>query len=84
MKKDGPHVGFQSADVGVNFDISVDEEGLHLGECVFRRSYSFLHFCVASGASGVIVKPKYLRVPSCFILSPLQLCYMQEYLTVLR
>ena len=40
--------GFQSVDFGVNFDISVGEDGLHLGECVFRQSYSFLYFCVAS------------------------------------
>ena len=27
-------VGFQGVDFGVNFDISVGEDGLHLGECV--------------------------------------------------
>ena len=45
----GPYVGFQSVDFGVNFDISVGEERLRLGECVFRQSYSFLYFCVTSG-----------------------------------
>ena len=49
MKKDGPFLGFQSVDFGVNCDISVGEDGLHLGECVFRHIYSFLYFCVASG-----------------------------------
>ena len=43
------HVGFQGVDFGVNFDISVGEDGLNLGEYVFRQSYSFLYFCVASG-----------------------------------
>ena len=45
MKKDGLYVLFQSVDFGVNSDISVGEDGLHLGECVFnsltsRRKYS--------------------------------------------
>ena len=62
-------MGFQSVDFGVNFDIFVGGDGLYLGECVFRQNYSFLYFCVAY---GVIVKPKYLKVSTCFILSPLQ------------
>ena len=42
------YVDFQSVDFGgVNSDISVGEDGLHLGECVFRQGYSFLYFCVA-------------------------------------
>ena len=49
MQKDGPYAGFQSFHFGVNSDISVGEDGLHLGECVFRQSCSFLYFCVASG-----------------------------------
>ena len=49
MQKDGPYLGFQSVDFGVNSDISVGEDGLHLGECLFIQSYSFLYFCVASG-----------------------------------
>ena len=69
MQKDGLYVSFQSVDIGVNSDISVGEDGLRLDECVFRKNYSFLYFCVAS---GVIVKSKYLKVPTCFILSPLQ------------
>ena len=40
MQKDGPYVGFQSFDFGVNSDISV-------GECVFIESYTCLYFCVA-------------------------------------
>ena len=47
MQKDGPYVGFQSVDFGVNSDISVGEDGLHFGKCVFRQSYYFLYFCVA-------------------------------------
>ena len=46
------YVGFQSVNFGVNSDISYGEDGLHLGECVFRQSYSFLYFCVASGIWG--------------------------------
>ena len=49
MQKDGPYVGFQSVDFSVNSDISIGKDGLHLGECVFRQSYSFLYFYVASG-----------------------------------
>ena len=43
------YVDFQSVDFGVNSDFSVGEDGFHLGECVFRQSYSFICFCVASG-----------------------------------
>ena len=39
---------FQSVDFGVS-SIFVGKDGLPLGECVFRQSYSFLYFCVASG-----------------------------------
>ena len=49
MQKDGPYVGFQGVDFGVNFDISVGEDGLHSGECSLRQSYSILYFYVASG-----------------------------------
>ena len=48
MQKDGSYVSFQSFNFGVNSDISVGEDGLHFGECVFSQSYSFLYFCVAS------------------------------------
>ena len=37
-------VGFQSLDFGVNSDISVGEDGIHLGACVFRQSHFFLYF----------------------------------------
>ena len=46
------YVGFQSVDFGVNSDISVGEDGLHLGKCIFRQCYSFLYFCVASDVWG--------------------------------
>ena len=39
----------QSVGFGVNSDISVGEDGFHLDECVFRQSYSFVYFYVASG-----------------------------------
>ena len=42
------YVKFQSADFGVKSDISVGEDGLHLGKCLFRQSYSLLLFCIAS------------------------------------
>ena len=73
MQKDGPYVGFQSVDFGVKSDtcISVGEDGLLFGECVFRQSYSFLYFW-SHLAYGVVVKHKYLKEPTCFILSPLQ------------
>ena len=57
MQKDGPYEGFQSVEFGVNSDISVGEDRLHLGECVFVQSSSFLYFCVSHMASGVIKKP---------------------------
>ena len=47
--------GFQRADFGVNSDISVGEDGLHLGVCVFRQSCSCLYFCVASGIGSYCV-----------------------------
>ena len=72
MQKDGPYVGFQSVDFGVNSEISVGENELHLGECIFRQSYSCLFIYVSHLASGVIVKPKYLKGPTCFKLFPLQ------------
>ena len=71
IQKNGPYVGFQRVDFGVNFDISVVEDELYLGECVFRQSY-FFFISVSHLASGVIVKPRYLKVSTCFILSPLQ------------
>ena len=71
MHKDGPYVGIQSVDFGVNSDISVGEDGLHLGECVSRQGYCFLYFCVASSVWSYW-KPKYLKVPTCFNFSHLQ------------
>ena len=47
MQKDGVYAGCQSVDFGA--DISVGEDELHLDECVFKQSYSFLYFRVASG-----------------------------------
>ena len=44
-EKDGPYVG-QGVDFGVNSDISVGEDGLDLGECVLRQSYSFSYLMV--------------------------------------
>ena len=49
QQKDGPYVGFQGVGFYVNSDISVGEDGLHLGERVVRQSYSFLDFCFAFG-----------------------------------
>ena len=46
---DHNYVVFQSVHFGLNSDIYVGEDVIHLSECVFRQSYSFLHFCVASG-----------------------------------
>ena len=42
-------VGFQSVDFGVNADITVGEDRLHLGECAFRQICSFVYFCFALG-----------------------------------
>ena len=65
-----PYSRMDSVDFGVNFDISVGKDGLHLGECVFRQSYSFfIIIFVWHLASEVIVKPKYLSVST---FSPLQ------------
>ena len=52
MQRNGSYVGFHSVDFSENFDISVGENGLHLGECVFRESYSFVYFCIASDIWG--------------------------------
>ena len=61
----------QSVDFGVNFDISVGEDGFHLGNV--SKDKAILFFTSMSHlASGVIVKSKCLKVPTCFILSPLQ------------
>ena len=61
---------FQSVDFGVNSDISVGADGLHLGECIFKAI--LFSISVSHLVSGVILKPKYLKVPICYILSPLQ------------
>ena len=37
---EGWTICFQSVDFDVNSDISVGEDGLHFGECVFRQCYS--------------------------------------------
>ena len=37
---EGWTICFQSVDFDVNSDISVGEDGLHFGECVFRQYYS--------------------------------------------
>ena len=58
MQKDGPYVGFKSVDFGVNSDISVGEDGLRLGECMFRQTVLFF-ISVTHLASGVTVKPKF-------------------------
>ena len=61
-----PYLGFQSVYLGVNFDISVGEDGLHLS-CTVSLDEAILFFVsVAHLASGVIVKPKYLKVSTCF------------------
>ena len=70
-RNDGPYGGFRSFNFGANSDISVGEGRLYLSESVFKQGYSFLYFCV-SPDNGVIVKPKYLKVPTCVILSPFQ------------
>ena len=72
MQKDGPC--FQSVDFGFNSDTSVAqmmkmnfilEKIMSLDKAIlFINSVSHL-------ASGFIVKLKYLKVPTCFILSPL-------------
>ena len=49
MQKDEPDAGFQSVNFGAKSDISVEKDGFHIDECVFRQSYTFLYFCVASG-----------------------------------
>ena len=67
MQKDGLYVSFQSVDFSVNSDISFGEDGLHIGECVFRQSYSFLYFCVAFGiwsyCDAHVFKGNYLFCP---------------------
>ena len=43
---------FQSVDFGVNSNIYLGEDGLHLGEYVFRQSYSF--FISVSNLSSAV------------------------------
>ena len=69
MQKDGPYIGFQGVDFGVKSDISVEEDGLHFGEYVFKQSY-FFFISVWHLTSGIILKLKNLKAPTCFILSP--------------
>ena len=57
MRNNGPYAGFQSVDFDLKSDISVG--------ILFFISVSLL-------ASGFIVKPKYSKMPTCFILSSLQ------------
>ena len=72
MQKDGPYVGFQRADFDVNSDFSVGEDGLILMKLFLDKAIVF--FISGSHlASGVIGMPKNLKVPICFILSPLQI-----------
>ena len=79
MQKDGPYEGFQNIDFGVKSDIFVGEDGLHLGECVCRQSYSFLYLCFTSGVwSSCEAQVFVLFFPLC------KECYIQEYLIVFR
>ena len=77
------NVGFQSDDFGINSDISIGEDGLHLRECVFKQSYYFLYFCVAPGVwsfcNAKVFKSAYLfySFPIC------KQCFIQQCLTVL-
>ena len=64
MQKDASYLGFDSVDFGINSDISVGEDGIHLVKCVFRPSYSFLYVSVSHLTSRVIVKSMYLKVPT--------------------
>ena len=79
MQKDGPYVDFQSDDFGVNSDISVGEDGLHFGECVFRQKYSFLYFCVASGiwsyCEAQVFKGAYLFYSFPFAMNGMPDCF---------
>ena len=69
-------MGFQSVDFGVN--ISVGEDGPHFGECIFRQSYFYL-YSVSHLASGVIVKPNYLKVSTCLFLSHTIILLIKNY-----
>ena len=78
MQKNGPYVGFQSVDFGVTFDISVGEDGLLFVKCVFRQSYSFLYFCVATGVWSYC-EAQVFKDANLFCRE----CYIQEFLTFL-
>ena len=54
MQKDGPYVGFHSVDFGVNSDISIGEDGLHLGVNLLQTKLFFLP--LSHLPSGFIVK----------------------------
>ena len=55
MRKDGPFVGFQSVDFGVNSDISVGEDGFILVIVSLDKSIIFF-ISVSHLASGVVFK----------------------------
>ena len=71
MQKDGPYVGIQKVDFGVNSDISVRKTDFILVNVSLEKAILFF-IPVSHLASGVIVKPKYLKMTTCFILTPLQ------------
>ena len=71
-------------DFGLNSDISISEDGLHLCECVFKQSYYFLYFSVTPGVwtycDAQIFKSAYL-----FYSVPYwKECFIKQCLTVLR
>ena len=69
--KDGPYVGFRNVDFGVNSKISVVQMAFILVNLSLDKAISSV-ISVSHLASGLIVKSKYLKGPTCFISSPTQ------------
>ena len=55
MQKDEPYLGFQNVDFGAKSQISVGNDGLDLGEYVFRQNF-FFYFCVWSCCAAQVFK----------------------------
>ena len=84
MQKDGPYVGFQSGNFGINPDISIGEDGLHLSKCVFKQCNYFIYFSVTPGVwnccDAQVFKSAYLF----YSLPFWKECFIQQCRTVLR
>ena len=84
-RMDHNYVGFQSVDFRVNFDVVYVLVKMDFILVNVSLDKAFLCFISVSHlASGIIVKPKFLKVSICFIRPLCKEYYKQECLIVLR